>query len=188
MEAFRDNLRELLQKFPRGQLADDALNQLATDYLFEQDLENAELYYGKLRELEGDNDFKDSAYYLPAMGFIGRGPGGKWKLIEPSGPSSITDYLLDPSHNMKLWARWARDDLKIPRQGETDIGLMEHQAGIGNVKRWRLYWNAVGAPGDLEYRIETARFPATRAFARSVLADLAIVDSAGLFADAELKP
>ncbi|MGH8491148.1 MAG: hypothetical protein ACREXS_20365, partial [Gammaproteobacteria bacterium] len=49
-------------------------------------------------------------------------------------------------------------------------------------------WDAVGAPGDLEYRIETARFPATRAFARSVLADLAIVDSAGLFADAEPKP
>lgn len=470
LEAFRNNLRELLQKFPRGQLADDALYQLATDYLFEQDLKNAELYYGKLREFEGDNDFKDSAYYLPAMGFIGRGPGqdlkqadkllaeyvqryptgvfrqratfwrgriaeqrndgeqardffrqvieqdpytyygirarmhlndgkaasrtdlpvpgsktrtelrdawrkssvdkdltakspyadrlreavtvglygqllgientfnrrldniplseldadkrlpavglllalrqdalaakdkepsaendlklagvlghkvgdwplaigmttddseqerpvlsqmqkdphylataypviygtllkdaswaidgspdlsrslmyavmrnesqfyaraissvgalglfqflpktfeglnGKWKLIEPNGPSNITDYLLDPSHNMKLWARWAKDDLKIPQRGEVDIGLMEHQAGIGNVKRWRLYWDTVGAPGDLEYRIETARFPATSAFARSVLADLTIVDSAGLFADAEPKP
>ncbi|MGH8487496.1 MAG: tetratricopeptide repeat protein, partial [Gammaproteobacteria bacterium] len=32
VEAFRNNLRELLQKFPRGQLADDALYQLATDY------------------------------------------------------------------------------------------------------------------------------------------------------------
>ncbi|MGH7822171.1 MAG: tetratricopeptide repeat protein, partial [Candidatus Binatia bacterium] len=75
VEGFRNNLRELLQKFPRGRLADDALNQLASDYLFEQDLENADLYYGKLREFEGDNDFKDSAYYRPAMGFIGRGPG-----------------------------------------------------------------------------------------------------------------
>ncbi len=142
----------------------------------------------------------ESQFYARAISSVGalglfqlmpktfEGLNGKWKLIEPNGPTSITDYLLDPSHNIKVWARWARDDLKIPRRGEADVGLMEHQAGPGNVKRWRLYWDAVGASGDLEYRIETARFPATRAFARSVLADLAIVDSAGLFAEAKRKP
>ena len=61
---------------------------------------------------------------------------------------------------------------------------MKHQAGQPNVARWSSYWNAVGAPGDLEYRIETARFSETRLFARNVLADLAIADSTGLFASA----
>lgn len=113
---------------------------------------------------------------------------GKWHLLEQGGPSSITDYLLDPSHNIRLWARWAKDDLKIPQRGEVDIGLMEHQAGIDNVNRWRPYWDAVCAVGDLECRIETARFSVTRTFTRHVLADLAIVDSAGLFADARPTP
>jgi hypothetical protein len=107
----------------------------------------------------------------------------KWKLLAQTGPSSITAYLLQAGDNVKLWARWAKDDLKIVQQEGVDIGLMEHQAGSANVKRWRAYWDAVCAPGDLECRVETGRFPATRVWTRNVLADLAIVDSAGLFAD-----
>lgn len=137
----------------------------------------------------------ESQFYARAISSIGalglfqfvpttfEGLNKKWKVTELNGPSSVVDYLLDPAHNINLWARWAKDDLKIPQQGEVDIGVMEHQAGAGNVKRWRRYWDAMGAPGDIEYRIETARFPATRVFVRSVLADLAIADSTGLFAN-----
>ena len=137
----------------------------------------------------------ESQFYARAISSIGalglfqfmpttfEGLNKKWKVTELNGPSSVVDYLLDPAHNINLWARWANDDLKIPQQGEVDIGVMEHQAGAGNVKRWRRYWDAMGAPGDIEYRIETARFPATRVFVRSVLADLAIADSTGLFAN-----
>jgi len=71
----------------------------------------------------------ESQFYARAISSVGalglfqflpktfEGLNGKWKLIEPNGPSSITDYLLDPSRNMKLWARWAKDDLKIPQRG-----------------------------------------------------------------------
>jgi hypothetical protein len=111
----------------------------------------------------------------------------KWRVLRASGKSSATDYLLDPRLNIDLWARWAREDLKIGRRSGIDVSLMEHQAGEGNVARWRKFWTSVGAENDVEYRIETARFPATRNFTRSVLGDVAIVDAGGLYPDSEAK-
>ena len=75
-QAFPADMVELLRRFPRGRLADDALFQLATEYLFEPDLERALPYYEQLRTFQGPNDFQDSAYYLPALGLLGRGREG----------------------------------------------------------------------------------------------------------------
>lgn len=76
VEAFRADMLGLLRRFPRSRLADDALFQLATDYLFEPDLDNALPYFEKLRGFQGRNDWQDSAYYLPALGLVGRGRDG----------------------------------------------------------------------------------------------------------------
>jgi soluble lytic murein transglycosylase len=71
--AFRDDMLRLLADFPKSGLADDALWQLANEYLFRSELDTALEYYAKLRDFTGPNDFKDSAYFLPALGLIGRG-------------------------------------------------------------------------------------------------------------------
>ena len=85
-QAFHADMVELLRRFPRGRLADDALFQLATEYLFEPDLEHALPYYEKLRNFQGPNDYQDSAYYLPALGLLGRGREGDF---------DAADQLLD---------------------------------------------------------------------------------------------
>ena len=61
------------------------------------------------------------------------------------------------------------------------ITLMKHHAGLGNVNSWSEYWAKLSPEGDLEYRIETARFNATRNFVRRVLRDTTIVEAARLF-------
>jgi tetratricopeptide (TPR) repeat protein len=72
-EFFRADMLELLRRFPAGQLGDDALFQLASAYLFDADLDNALSNYKKLQSLAVPHDYQDSAYYLPALGLIGRG-------------------------------------------------------------------------------------------------------------------
>jgi len=73
--AFRNDMITLIKRFPSGERADNALYQLATDYLFDDDLDNALLYYGKLQTLQSQNDYQDSAYFMPALGLIARGQG-----------------------------------------------------------------------------------------------------------------
>lgn len=70
------SMLELQRRFPDSPLADDALFQVATEYLFRPDLDQALYYYKALRDFKGSNDFVDTAYYMPAMGLVGRG-GGK---------------------------------------------------------------------------------------------------------------
>ena len=81
-ELFRADMLELLRRFPDGQLSDDALFQLASEYLFDADLENALSNYKKLQNLPGSHDYQDSAYYLPALGLIGRGRDSDLDLAE----------------------------------------------------------------------------------------------------------
>ncbi len=73
---FKADMLELAVRFPNGRLADDALFQLATEYLFEPDVATALEYFTKLRNLNGVNDYLDSAYFLPALGLIGRASEG----------------------------------------------------------------------------------------------------------------
>jgi tetratricopeptide (TPR) repeat protein len=85
-QAFHADMVELLRRFPQSRLADEALFQLATEYLFEPDLERALPYYEQLRQFQGSNDYQDSAYYLPALGLLGRGREGDF---------DAADQLLD---------------------------------------------------------------------------------------------
>ena len=79
---FRADMLELLRRFPGDRLGDDALFQLASEYLFDADLDNALSNYKKLRSLPGPHDHQDSAYYMPALGLIGRGRDSDLDLAE----------------------------------------------------------------------------------------------------------
>jgi soluble lytic murein transglycosylase-like protein len=80
---FKADLNRLIEEFPRGRLADDALYQLAwysLDLYFmngsNTDLEEALRLFAQLREFKGPNDFLDSLRFKPAMGLYSRGSAG----------------------------------------------------------------------------------------------------------------
>ena len=75
-EGFLSGMLAFMERFPKSPLADDALNQLAANRLFQQDLDGALSYYKQLQEFNGPHDFEDSAYFFPAMGLVGRGGEG----------------------------------------------------------------------------------------------------------------
>jgi soluble lytic murein transglycosylase-like protein/tetratricopeptide (TPR) repeat protein len=75
-DLFRADMNEQLRRFPQGRLADDALFQLASDYLFAPDASNALLYFERLRNFPGLNEYQDSAYFLAALALVGRNDKG----------------------------------------------------------------------------------------------------------------
>ena len=107
----------------------------------------------------------------------------RWKLLEESGIGSSVEYLFDPEKNAQLWKRWVNDEFSIKHRGDVVTTLMKHHASSGNVRRWNTYWEKVVPQNDLEYKIETARFNATRNFVRRVLRDITIVEAAQFFGD-----
>jgi peptidoglycan lytic transglycosylase len=102
----------------------------------------------------------------------------KSKLLETSGARSDVEYLLDPQRNIATWADWWRAEFG---KDDLPVAIMKHNAGSASVSRWVTYWTQMGSKDDLEYRVETVRFPETRTFLRKVLQDTAIVDAAGFF-------
>ena len=65
-------MERLLDRFPNGHMADDALYQLATEYLFgdRRDMDRALSYFSRLRDHKFSNDYLDSAYVLAAIGMV----------------------------------------------------------------------------------------------------------------------
>jgi TolA-binding protein len=80
-DAFFTDMNMLLDRFPNGRLADDALYQVATEHLFGEapDQERAFSYFEKLRAFQGANDWIDSAYVLAALGLVDRGSAADFK-------------------------------------------------------------------------------------------------------------
>ena len=117
------------------------------------------------------------------MPYVFRSLDRRWNLLRDSGARTAVEYLLNPEKNIELWARWANAEIGFRQRDDFAIALMKHQAGSGNVRRWRLYWEKLGLMDDIEYRIETARFNVTRNFVRRTLRDISIVESAGFFED-----
>lgn len=72
---FFADMDRLLDRFPNGRMVDNALYQVATEYLFgaRPDLDRAFSYFERLREFRGTNDFLDSAYVIAALGMVERG-------------------------------------------------------------------------------------------------------------------
>lgn len=88
-EAFRRDMLDLAARPPASGLADDALYQMATYYLFRGDVDAADQYFARLRDFPGRNDFVDSAYFLAGIGFVGRGGSAD---LEAAG-RLFDDYL-----------------------------------------------------------------------------------------------
>ena len=117
------------------------------------------------------------------MPYVFRSLDRRWHLLQNSDASSAIEYLLAPEKSIRLWARWVNAEIGFQKRNDFAMALMKHHAGAGNVRRWRGYWQKLGSEDDIEYRIETARFNATRNFVRSTLRDIAIVDAMGFFED-----
>lgn len=93
---FERDLSTLLEEFPQGRRADDALYELARHAERGGDTPKALELYGRLRRFEGESDWTDSAYFRPAMVlYAGGAPGDLLgasnllrELVEryPSGP------------------------------------------------------------------------------------------------------
>ena len=102
-----------------------------------------------------------------------------WKLLQKIGVRSNVEYLLDPERSTMLWARWMKSEFSLTHRSDIAMALMKHHGG--SIRSWIAYWERLGAKGDLEFRVETARFNETRNFVRLVLQDTVIVDAAGFF-------
>jgi soluble lytic murein transglycosylase-like protein len=99
------------------------------------------------------------------------------RLLRQSGAASDVQYLLDPQRNIATWAAWWKTEFA---KDELAVAIMKHNAGSDIVSKWmKTYWTKMGSKDDLEYRVETVRFPETRNFLRAVLQDTAIADAAG---------
>ncbi len=86
---FRRDLEQLIERHPQGRLTDNALNQLGSESLFQGKPAEADGYYARLRAFDGVNDYRDSASFMPALGFITA--GGKDDLARAD--RLLGDYL-----------------------------------------------------------------------------------------------
>ena len=114
------------------------------------------------------------------MPYVFRSLDQQWGLLRDSSARSDVEYLLEPENSIRLWAR-AHFEYGFDGRNDFSLSLMNHQAGPGNVRSWSSYWKKLGPEDDIEYRLETARFNATRNFVRRTLRDIAIVEAAGFF-------
>lgn len=108
-----------------------------------------------------------------------------WDLLRRSGMPSREAFLMDPDSNIGLWTRWFRQRLlrRYKNDGENQhfFAVVAHQAGMGNLRKWREKWAKDGVEEkDLELMIEFIPFGATRSFLREVLSSWEISEAVGL--------
>jgi tetratricopeptide (TPR) repeat protein len=79
-QGFRKTLTTLLKDYPKGKMADDAMNQLAKYYLYlywqegkESDFRESMRFYQTLADFKGSNEYRDSMRFMPAMAYYSRG-------------------------------------------------------------------------------------------------------------------
>jgi soluble lytic murein transglycosylase-like protein len=106
---------------------------------------------------------------------------GRWNVLAGSGTASMAAFLRHPDLTIDLGARWFRQELLDRNRGNILHAVMEHNAGYSAVDTWREAWEEAGRIDDIEYMIETAGFTETRIFARSVLTDMVMARTLGLF-------
>ncbi|MCV0425124.1 MAG: tetratricopeptide repeat protein [Roseibium sp.] len=69
---YKETFEQVLNEFPKGKFADDALFNRALAELIENDLEAATPWFEQLQNFTGENDRADSASLLPALNLIWR--------------------------------------------------------------------------------------------------------------------
>ncbi len=109
------------------------------------------------------------------------------KLTEQVGTQSDFDFLSVPRNNVSVWTKWvAAERFGFDERDGVAMGLMKHHAGSGNVRRWDRTWSMIrGGRGesDIEFRIDTPGFSATRVFVQATLRDTAVAEGSEMFRD-----
>jgi soluble lytic murein transglycosylase-like protein len=72
VKEYLNDLKQLVNDFPRGHLHADALNRLANYYVHHEDIDNVLMYSEKLRNYKGENNWKNSAFFVPAIALYGQ--------------------------------------------------------------------------------------------------------------------
>ncbi len=93
---FLEDLSNLIENFPRGHRADDALYEIARHYQINGSAEKALQYFARLRNFKGRNDWINLAHFQPAILLYTRAKAGDLKKAaelllrlnkqNPSGP------------------------------------------------------------------------------------------------------
>jgi soluble lytic murein transglycosylase-like protein len=117
----------------------------------------------------------------------------QWGLLASSGAADWRAYLLDERRSIALGARWFAEK-KLPAfRDDPLLAAMAHHSGDARVRAWESLWQERGWLGDVERMIDSFRQSEigpdepdrrgveARNFTRQVMADLAIVDAAGLY-------
>jgi hypothetical protein len=104
-----------------------------------------------------------------------------WILREAGEKPTATSYLFDPARNAQFWSCWVKKEFKPTTRNDIVMMLVKHQAGGDNLLEWMEGWKGRAFEHDLELQIDAFRFPATQAFVRRVLADIAVVDASGIY-------
>ena len=107
---------------------------------------------------------------------------GCWRLAGPGERPTPASYLFDPVRNMEFWSCWVKREFEPKARADVPQMLVRQHAGSGNLEAWKKTWKGRSVERDTEMQVEALRFPATQAFVRSVLADVAIVEASGIFA------
>ena len=108
-----------------------------------------------------------------------------WSVDDGSPIPTPTSNLFDPARNVAFWSCLAQSEFRPEGRGDIPVLLLKHHAGAGHLAEWSRRWEGRQLEADLEMQIEFYRFPATRAFIRHVLSDLAIIDASGMFEEHE---
>jgi len=108
-------------------------------------------------------------------------------LASQVGTQSDFDFLSVPRNNISVWSKWvAAEEFGFDERGGFAMGLMKHHGGSGNLRNWNRTWNTIrpgGREADIEFRMDTPGFSATRVFVQKVLRDVAVAEASGMFRD-----
>ncbi|MDE0124819.1 MAG: tetratricopeptide repeat protein [Bryobacterales bacterium] len=170
------------------------LDQALIDYAWDVDGSTAlsrSLMYAVIR-----NESRFYAGAISPVGAVGlfqfmphvfRSLKSSLNLSEEVGAQSDFDFLSVPRNNVSVWSRWvAAERFGFDTRDGLAAGLMKHHAGSGNLRRWSRTWRMIrpeSEEADLEFRIDTPGFNATRVFVQAVIRDTAIAEAAGMFRD-----
>ncbi len=105
IEQFKTDLFQIMDAFPQGRLADDALYQLAKYHETQGELEVALDYYKRLRHFQGRNNWVHSAFFKPAMALVARGKMTDLENAQRLLTDLEKDHPLGPFHLAALFWR-----------------------------------------------------------------------------------
>lgn len=131
---FKIDLNRLIEDFPLGRRTDDALNELASYYLYlywrngnESDLEQALRLFKQLRNFKGENDFFDSSLFKPAIALYSRGKSGDTQIAASLLQELENERPLGPLHlPAQFWlGRLAAESGEVERSKEYFRGIID---------------------------------------------------------------